>query len=154
MSLAYASLEWLGENWRIVAITALATVALVLGGLTVLRLMSGWKSGASWKSRAQIALLCSAGAHYSWRLLHFIPLSWRSTTIGIMNIAAASKAPHIMVMTTLVVDHPPEMATDPELKLLCAKRRILRPQFDSELSQHRRIIVAGETYVIRSDVLA
>lgn len=123
LSAAYASLEWLGEDWRIDAITSLAALTVVVAGSAMVRLISVWKAGGSWKPRAQIVLLGCGVALYSSSLLYFVPLSWRSTTLEIKKIAAESKAAHIIVMTTLVVDHAPEMAQDPQLKLLSKTAR-------------------------------
>src|SRR5215469_3918782 len=123
LSAVYASLEWLGDNRWIVAITAGGVLAMTIGGWVGIRMISAWKLASAWRMRIPIFVLCCGVALHSGSLLFFIPLSWRSTTFAMKKIAAQSKAAHIMVMTTLVVDHALDMATDPDMKLLSKTAR-------------------------------
>jgi hypothetical protein len=124
LSGSYASLEWLGEDWRIYGITALAVICLLLEVLISIRCIASWKTNSSsWKERLQGGILLAGIAAYTISIFCFVPLSWRATSSGVENIARASKSAHIMVMTTLVVDHAQEMSAAPELKLLSKQAR-------------------------------
>jgi len=116
LTLVYSSVQWLGSDLLIITQTACAIVIWCLVLLLIIRTFELWRGPRPGLYRTiNLSMFCLAAVVFAVSLSYFVPLCWRSTTLGMRSIAQRSADAKIAVMTTLVVDYVHEMADDPEL---------------------------------------
>ena len=119
LTASYASLQWLGRDFMIAALTATSLAILCLTGLLVVDTAKLLSAGGRRRREMLLPCLTSVAAVvFAASLVYFVPLLGRSASFGIRAIAKQAGDAKIQVMTTLVVDHTHEMSGSSELRHL------------------------------------